>query len=426
MHFKLNKMRLDVAIIGAGPVGSLLANLLKEKVPGLSFRLFDPHSPISLHSEQHPSLRTWALSPASIRTLEDAKVWENIPQIRVKSYDSMVVWDASSSGYIRFSADDIQPIFPEATGLGSIVENDVLLHALQSKIKESIIMSKVNNISKTDESNRDSFLTLSLDDGSKVHTRLVVGADGANSLVKSYLESRTYGLDYGQQAVTASVILSDSSSTAWQRFLPNGGPIAVLPSFDRYASIVWSCSVDQARKIKSLGSDEFCRMANRALHERPSLTDSNAFLSLRSFTFPVPEIKRIVSPMASFPLKFRFCDALAKSRFAIIGDAAHSVHPLAGQGLNIGISDCMELVKSILESQNNGIDFGLEGTMKVFESRCNINNLPLMLGIHSLQSIFYTSSGVLPYFRGFGLNAVDRIALVKQRFARLAAGSTIY
>lgn len=284
----------------------------------------------------------------------------------------------------------------------------------------------------------------------RIAARLLVGADGINSPVRSFADISTHGWDYGRHGIVATLALGDlavppfpaSKRTAYQRFLPAlGGPIALLPLPNNHATLVWSTTPENAAYLKSLSTPSFLAMVNAAF--RLDMTDLSYMMGMPSTsdishqdeltwrTQHTPQPSQIPPPatgvqegtVASFPLRFRHAAQYVSPRVALVGDAAHVIHPLAGQGLNLGLADVASLSKTIQYAVSHGMDVGDLLTLERYSSERYLPNAKIG-GACDLLHKMYTVPGEGPvaWARSVGLGVVDRLPFVKSFLMKNAEG----
>lgn len=283
------------------------------------------------------------------------------------------------------------------------------------------------------------FLTLS--SGHTIAARLLVGADGLNSPVRTFAGIRSRGWDYERHGVVATVKLAPSidvgstgsetaTATAYQRFLPSG-PVALLPLPGDSATLVWSTTPQYAAHLKALSSEDFAAMVNAAfrleivdikyMHTIPKgqLSELEWRESVKGgdsqSTIPLPGRVFAVQPnsVASFPLRFRHADTYISSRIALVGDAAHTIHPLAGQGLNMGIGDVKALHGAIEYHVKHGGDIGAEGNLERYERDVYVANSRMLGVVDKLHWLYRWENPLGVGIRGLGLRAVDKLGGLK-------------
>jgi 2-octaprenyl-3-methyl-6-methoxy-1,4-benzoquinol hydroxylase/2-octaprenylphenol hydroxylase len=309
----------------------------------------------------------------------------------------MHVWDGESGAAIDFDA--------AAEGrdlLGHIVENNLvqwtLWQALEAAGVRRLCPAEVRGIEA-----REDRATLELADGESLSARLVVAADGAASPLRGMVGIATRGRDYAQRAVVAHVATERShEQTAWQRFLPTG-PLALLPLADGRSSIVWSLPEDEAQRVLALSDADFVRELGVASDFR---------------------LGRIVSATAraAFPLRLQLAETYQAERFVLLGDAAHAVHPLAGQGVNLGLRDVAELRDVLVEARAAGRDFSASHVLRRYARRRRSADTLDARGFDALARIYAWQAPPLVAARGLGVRLLNRLAPLKRRLAEHAAG----
>ena len=305
------RTRLDVAIVGGGVVGAACALALADA--GLSVALVEGREPAPWQAAQ-PDLRVFAFAADNVQLLNRLGVWPAIAQARAWPYRRMQVWDAAGGEDLLFDADRFG-----RRELGYIVENGLLQDRLWAALPAAGVQLHCPARVEALEQDEDG-VRLRLDDGRRLEAALAVAADGAESTLRQLAGIEVEKHDYHQRGVVAYVD-SDlpNQATAWQRFLPTG-PLALLPVAERRSSIVWTLPEDEAARVLALDEDAFNRELTRAFAAR------------------LGEL-RLASPRAAFPLRRQLARHYVAGRVLALGDAAHVVHPLAGQGVNLGLRD---------------------------------------------------------------------------------------
>jgi 2-octaprenyl-3-methyl-6-methoxy-1,4-benzoquinol hydroxylase/2-octaprenylphenol hydroxylase len=312
----------------------------------------------------------------------------------------MHVWDALTPGVLSFDAAD-----EGASALGYIVENRLIQSALWQAIERrgEITLRCPARVVASEVDADGPARTLVFDDGSQIKARLVVAADGADSALRDLLGIATEDRDYAQRGVVAHVVHERAhEATAWQRFLPTA-TLAFLPLVDGRSSIVWSLPNAEAERLLALEEAVFRAELGAA------------------FDFRLGPITA-TTPRAAFALRFRLAERYIAPRFALVGDAAHVVHPLAGQGVNLGFRDVVELADVLSEAKERKVDFAAEYTLRRYERRRCSDNAISARAFDAIQRGFGSDNPALSALRGMGLALVDRLAPLKRRFARHAAG----
>ncbi|MEG0603833.1 MAG: FAD-dependent monooxygenase [Acinetobacter sp.] len=395
---------LDVVIVGGGLVGGLTALLLAQG--GVQATVLDA-APV-LDQEKTLAVmnpRVLALSQATIHLLKTVDVWNDLA--RQMPYSGMQVWNKNGYGEINFGhASEQQPQSDQA--LGSMVEPSVLNVAIQQKMLQQLndyrTQVKVIRIEQISQG-----WSIQLADGTALKTKLLIGADGANSFVREQAYIDLDVLDYKQAAISCAIKTTQPNQyVARQIFLPTG-PLAYLPmaSLDSqengyWQSIVWTLPDDYADEYSALNDQDFMRLLTQeSLHMLGEVVE--------------------VRSRAQFPLKARAAQRYVKSGLALIGDAAHVIHPLAGQGVNIGCLDAAVLCDVLLHDLKRGV-WANEQTLLRYEHQRKGQNDAMM---HSMSAIGWLESAELFPFvwaRNFGLKQVEQLNWFKDRFMRQANG----
>ena len=390
------RLDYDVVIAGGGMVGATLACALGNSP--LSVALLEDTPLECIRPGAELDLRVSAITRASQRIFAAVGAWEGMLSWRVSPFREMRVWDAGGSGQIHFDSAALgEPL------LGWIIENRVIQTALLEQVKtlDNVELLCPANLSLA--SVREQGVHIQLQDGGELSARLLVGADGADSRVRHWARVDVGGWGYGQKAVVAAVGTEQPhQETAWQRFLPTG-PLAFLPLHDGRCSIVWSTTLTQAEYLLELDEDAFALALGEA------------------FEWRLGEITQ-VGPRGAFPLRLQHAHTYVKPHIALVGDAAHVVHPLAGQGVNLGLLDAAALAEVLLAAVAAGQDIGLLQVLRRYERWRKGENL-LMLGVmDGFKRLFGSSLPPVRWLRNMGLNLTDMAGPVKDLIARRAMG----
>jgi 2-octaprenylphenol hydroxylase len=391
----------DVLIVGAGVIGLSVASVLLARKVCAAGRVavIADRFAVQPAGDADWDLRVFAMSRASERLLKICGVWDALPTSRVSPYERMCVWDAdgtpTGSGALLFDCAQIgEP------NLGYIVD----AKALQSQCLQAartlgvvLIEGGVAAVISGDDA-----VTLRLADGRELHGSLLAAADGTDSKTRELLGIDTAGHAYHQDALVAHVRTSrPHAKTAWQRFL-NTGPVAFLPLNDGRCSIVWSVERSQADRLRAMDTEAFGAALTAASGE-----------ALGQCT--------LASKLASFPLKLQYAVDYARPRAVLLGDAAHVVHPLAGQGLNLGLLDCAALAE-VLSDAGGADNFGDMKPLRRYERWRRSENLIAAAALDGLERLFSQSDALSSGLRSAGLSAVARLPALKRRFAQRALG----
>ncbi|MGH8354780.1 MAG: 2-octaprenyl-3-methyl-6-methoxy-1,4-benzoquinol hydroxylase [Pseudomonas sp.] len=394
-------MRADLLIVGAGMVGSALALALQDS--GLEILLLDG-GPLSVKPFDRAAPfepRVSALSAASQRILQRLGVWDGIAARRASPYGEMQVWDGSGTGQIHFAAASVH-----AESLGHIVENRVVQDALLERLLDSGIGLLPGARLEQLRRSGDDWL-LSLADGRQLRAPLLIAADGANSAVRRLAGCATREWDYLHHALVTSVRCAEAHRrTAWQRFTDDG-PLAFLPleraGDAHWCSIVWSTTPVEAERLMGLDDAAFCKALGKA------------------FEWRLGEVLE-ADPRLCIPLRQRHAKRYVEEGLALIGDAAHTIHPLAGQGVNLGFLDAAVLAEVLLHALARGERLADPRVLSRYERRRMPHNLAMMAAMEGFERLFQADPLPLRWLRNSGLNWVDGLPEAKALFVRQALG----
>jgi len=391
-----NNQLYDVIIAGAGIVGATLANALAGK--GLRIGVIEKNEPLLNWEEGSIDLRVSAITEASQHIFQHLKVWPTMKTLGISPFHSMHVWNTEGTGEIHFDCADIG-----APQLGHIIENRVMQSALLSRLSgiDSVELKYQRYISHIHH--YDDYIAVQLDDGSTQKARLLVGADGGRSSVRQMagIEISAYG--YQQEAIVTVVEPEKAHMmTAWQHFLP-AGPLAFLPLADGRCSIVWSTSPAQAQQLLQCNEKDFCLQLETAFDQR------------------LGSIKHCEQRL-SFPLRRQHAKRYIDQRLALIGDAAHTIHPLAGQGVNLGLLDAATLAQVILNPPDHQDDFASQRNLRRYERWRRGDNLITMSVMDGFKHLFGSTNNTVDWFRNCGLGLTNQLPFLKNGLIKKAMG----
>ena len=384
-----------VVIAGGGIVGAALALDLARA--GVAVAMIEPGCPRYPDPARPPEARVAAIGSASQALLQRLGVWRSLPAHRVTPYRRMHVWDAAAAGDITFDAEPLQ-----CHELGHIVEHAELQYGLWQALLAQPCCDVRSQEAVTAYRADPDAVTVQLRGGEPLHSRLLVAADGGDSVIRALAGIGTLDRDYAQQGVVARIRTARGHGhTAWQRFLPDG-PLAVLPLWDDYSAMVWSIGPEHAAQLCRMADDDFRRQLAIALDQR--LGDILA-----------------AGPRLAFPLHRRLAKAITAPRLALIGDAAHVIHPLAGQGVNLGLRDAMVLAQSITAALGQGRDPGGPRVLQRYRRRRSADIAVTGYAMDGFDRVFRSDTLALTLARTLGLAWVDRSAALKRLLLRQAA-----
>ena len=387
----------DLVIAGGGMVGSTLACALSDA--DLKIALLESAPLEHIRPGAESDLRVSAVNRASQRIFAAVGAWSGMTAWRVSPFRNMRVWDAGGFGQIHFDSATLgEPL------LGWIIENRVIQYALLERVRQLPAVELLCPAALETAWPEDAGgWRVRLTDGREFTTRLLVGADGAQSKVRELAEIDTRGWSYHQKALVANVRTAEPhQETAWQRFLPTG-PLAFLPLHDGRCSIVWSTTPEQADQLLALDEYNFAQALTEAFERR------------------LGEIVQ-VGPRGAFPLRLQHARAYVKPGLALIGDAAHVVHPLAGQGVNLGLLDAATLAEVLLDGLAAGHEVGALRVLRRYERWRKSDNLPMLGIMDGFKRLFGNSLPPVRLLRNLGLNLTDAAGPLKNAMARRAMG----
>ena len=367
----------DVVIVGGGMVGQAFALSIRRY--GLSIAIIEPNHP-NLKIKQNFHSRVSAITPTSEIFLKDIGVWNLIE--RKQAFTDTKVWDENSHGSLNFST-----INDEQTHLGHIIENDCIQSAMYTALADTeveFINTRLNNINKTEQG-----YCVDLDDRQQLQCSLLIGADGAHSRVRDLAGIEFSETNYQQKAIVCNIRSSkDFEFTTWQRFLSES-IIALLPLSENKASIVWSAENHLA--------DELLGLPLKAFAQRLSASVEYRFGEFE-----------ILSEIQAFPLIERSTKEYVKENLALIGDSAHNIHPLAGQGVNLGFSDVIELSQQLETNINTLGDYLV---LRKYARARRLDNELMAKTMSGLNWIYKENSEPFRWLRGFGMNLINNTTL---------------
>ena len=386
----------DIAVIGGGMVGLAFAAALKDSA--LKIVVIEGND-ISRELPQTPELRVSALSRASENILRNLDAWSGIENRRKQAYNDMQVWDRNGFGKIDFSGDDLM-----TDSLGHLVENKVIQLALLEQVEKAsnitlLTGKRIEKLSQTDEA-----AWLTIKDHDPIGAKLVVGADGANSWTRQQALIPLTTWDYNHHAIVANIRTEEAHGACARQIFNPEGPLAFLPLWQEdLCSIVWSLPPDRADELLAMDETEFNKALTVAFDGRLGLC-------------------KVEGLRQAFPLKMRYARQFASQRIALIGDAAHTIHPLAGQGVNLGLLDAASLAQIVLANQQQGIDIGLHENLRGFERWRKAEAAVMISSLEGLKRLFSGGHPAKRIFRDIGLTLSNTLPTLKYQFIKRAMG----
>lgn len=455
--FTNNDDQYDVAVVGGGMVGMALACSLASMplTKHLSVAIIDSNPALGksnfIKKEDPPDPRVSTVTPATISFFKEIGAWQYVQQHRHAYFDKMQVWDYTGLGYTKYNARDVNKEI-----LGCVVENKVLHSSLLScmqntEFRKTIYPSRLTSMALLPSSSSISvdstpsattlftkghLAKLDLSDGKSLYAKLVVGADGGKSRVRELAGFKTTGWSYSQNAIICTVEHNKENYCAWQRFLP-AGPIALLPIGDNFSNIVWTMNPKDASDCKSMNEDDFVKILNHALdygygpHPKSISSGSvdmfswfrgDATLSAKECFEVPPRVVKLASERMVFPLSLKHANNYVSKRVVLIGDAAHTVHPLAGQGVNLGFGDASTLSRIIAEGIAVGADIGEVSLLKKYEAERKPANIVMMAVLDGFQKAYSVDFGPLNILRAAAFHGAQYISPLKRNIISYASG----
>ncbi|MFK7975642.1 MAG: UbiH/UbiF/VisC/COQ6 family ubiquinone biosynthesis hydroxylase [Halioglobus sp.] len=413
--------RFDVVIVGAGIAGASLALALRGQ--GLRIALVEARSmqPPSLPQTvavDDFDLRVSALTPRSRTFLEGLGVWSAITDYRCCTYRHMTVWDAQGTGQIDFDESDVG-----GAALGHIVENRAIVSALVNALQSCADVMVYEGSGLTDcerlgaflensdtndpDSASEGLVRLTLANESVLEAQLVVAADGALSKIRDLMSFETREWDYGHRAIVATVAVEDTHQfTAWQSFAPDG-PLALLPLYadeeQTLVSIVWSQDEAAADALMALDDAAFCAALGVASEHRLGAVTG-------------------CSQRAAFPLRQRHAIDYVQAGVALVGDAAHTIHPLAGQGINLGLQDVAALAQQLISASARDESLGDVAVLRRYQRVRKGDNLLMMAAMDGFKRLFEQPALPVRWLRNTGMRMLDGVVPIKAQIMRHAMG----
>ncbi len=386
----------DLIIVGGGMVGASLACALGDTP--LRIGVVESQPAQTEWPANSYDIRVSAITRATEQVFRMVGAWEGMETRRVTPYCAMSVWDGTGSGQIDFDCADLgEP------NLGHIIENRVILAALLERMARFGNIELLCPAQVTALTRDEGGASLSLEGGRELCARLIVGADGANSWVRQQAGITTTGWSYEQTAVVATIRTSEHHrGVAYQRFMPEG-PLAFLPMPGGLSSIVWSTTPERAGELMAMEDEAFLAELQYSFGERLGAMVSTG-------------------PRGAFPLLLRHANNYCDERVVLVGNAAHAIHPLAGQGLNLGVSDVAALAEVLLQAQNKMRDIGEFSLLRRYERWRKADNVAVMAAMDGFKRLFSNDIPPLSLLRNVGLTLADHSGPVKNAMMRRALG----
>lgn len=396
-------MSIDLVIVGAGAIGSTLALALRKTK--LQVLLIDSRQLLKVDNFSSGSplgTRVSTLSETTSKILKSLDAWEGLLKRRISPYVSMKIWNTHGLGSLHFSKSN-----SDNNPLGYIVENSILNKSLMESLRNNSNIQILENSRLKHMYFKDKKWLLTLDDGRILSTPLVIAADGSNSTVRSIAGFQLREWKYIHHSVITNVKCSKTHQRSAQQCFTSSGPIAFLPmQYERnenWCSVVWSTTPEKASNLVSLSDADFCRTLEHSFERRMGKIASST--------------RRI-----QVPLYQRHAIKYVGKGIALIGDAAHSIHPLAGQGINLGFLDSIVLADVLIQALKSGEKLSDVRVLSRFERRRMPHNIALMLTVEALQHLFQSNSLAVHILRNTAFKILDKSAITKKILIQQASG----
>lgn len=386
-------MKFDIVVVGGGLVGLCLAVALKES--GFKIALIEPHAPTSIPQDLSWDSRVYAISPGSADFLTQLGIWQLIANERITPVYDMAVFGDDHCAQIDFSAYEIG--LPQ---LAYIVENRQLQNSAWNTLKTANENVHIFSQKCTSIEFLNSHVILQLENSNQLEAALIVGADGINSWVRNQTDIHASKKSYQQIGVVANFEAELSHRHIARQWFRRDGILAFLPLPEKKVSIVWSTSEQHAHQLCHLTPEELCHQVQEA-----------SFNQLGKM--------KLITPPVGFPLNSLHVEPLVKSRLVLIGDAAHGIHPLAGQGVNLGLRDTRELAR-VLNSQAAQSDCGDYMMLRRYEIARKEDIVALEWVTDGLQKLFNNPNPTIARLRNLGLEITNRLPLIKNHLMQHA------
>ncbi|HEX7381671.1 MAG TPA: UbiH/UbiF/VisC/COQ6 family ubiquinone biosynthesis hydroxylase [Nevskiaceae bacterium] len=389
-----DEARREIAVVGGGPVGAATALALARA--GFRVVMVDRGPRPPAFDGSRYSSRVYALSPASTRFLSELGVWRAVATVRACAYTDMRVWVDRPTRGLHFAARELA-----CDELGWIVERPLLVDRLWAGLEAAGVRCvPASGDARWEPTGNGGRLVLGSD--RRLAVRLVIAADGADSRLRRGAGIDTIAWRYAQRAIVCNVETErPHQHTAWQRFLTTG-PVALLPLSDGRSSLVWSATESRAQELMAQDDAAFCRELTKAVEALGSVTAT--------------------TPRTGFPLRLQHARSYVLDGLALVGDAAHVVHPLAGQGVNLGLADAAALRDALVDARTAGRDWASVRTLRTYERRRRADNLEMLVLTDALSRGFRLARPGVRQVLGAGLHAVGALGPLKSWFAAQAAG----
>ena len=387
----------DIAIVGGGMTGLALACGLKST--GLRIVVLEPHPPaLTFTNEQLPASRVSAINLASEKLLAYCNAWQYLNPERLSAYSSMEVWEKDSFAHIDFQAQDYH-----FHSFGYLIENKHIQSALWQAAQRIPSVTLCQEQPKLVEwGENEVFITL--EQGESLSAKLVIGADGAHSWLRKQANIPLTFRDYGQHALVATIKTELQHNHRAYQVFTGDDILAFLPLYQpEQCSIVWSASPEKIAQLQACDENQFNQLLAITFDHRLGLC-------------------RLQGERDTFPLTARYAQHFVEHRVALIGDAAHTIHPLAGQGVNLGFRDVIALIDTINALHQQGRDIGSPHFLRQYEQSRKYDAAIMLAGMQGLQQLFSGNNSLKKLIRDSGLALTNKLPLIKSYFVEQAVG----
>ncbi|MFU9136236.1 3-demethoxyubiquinol 3-hydroxylase [Erwinia tasmaniensis] len=383
----------DIVIVGGGMVGAALASGLTTQ--GFKVVVLEQQAPAEFDPQSNPDVRISAVSAASVDLLKQLEVWPRVQQMRATPYRRLETWEWQTA-QVGFDAQSLG--LPE---LGFMVENSVLQSSLWQRLAQQDV-SLIAPARLQDLQPCNGGWRLRLESGEEMIARMVVGADGANSQVRQLAGMGIHGWNYAQACMLISVRCDrDAGDCTWQQFTPDG-PRAFLPLSDGWASLVWYDSPARIRQLQAMSMQQLEQEI------------------IKHFPARLGHVKPVTA--GSFPLVRRHAIRYVLPGLALVGDAAHTINPLAGQGVNLGYRDVDALINTLTAARDKAEDWASAGVLRRYQRQRQTDNMLMQSGMDLFYFAFSNPSAPLRVMRNLGLMVAERSGVLKRQALRYALG----
>jgi 2-octaprenylphenol hydroxylase len=390
--------KVDIIVVGCGIAGATAAIALAQNT-SLQILILDSKPLIPTWQENKFDSRVNAISPAAQRIFQQLDVWSAITAKRISPFKKMQIYDGAGNGKLHFNCRDIHT--PE---MGFIVEENAIKESLWEKLRTLPNIRLLAPVELAALTEHKDYIELVTSDKQCFHARLLIAADGGLSWIREQANIELNTHQYHHEAIVCTVrTQKPHQQTAWQRFLTTG-ILAFLPLPDAHASsIVWSTTQAHANTLRTLDDEAFKQALTQAFAHLGEVTE--------------------VSPRVSFNLQMRHTRQYVKARMALIGDAAHTIHPLAGQGVNLGLLDAASLTEVVLQAIAKKRDFASLSTLRRYERWRKAENAAMLGFVGAIKDLFGNETAAVKSIRNLGLNMINNVQSIKNFFANYAAGN---